>query len=139
MSIPLKILAFDSIGALIAGTITLLAEPLLTAWYGWPEGLVVLFGCANIGYGCYSGVLSLTMRSGARLPPWTVRLLIFANAAWVVHCFVRVELLIGSISLLGLAHLILEAMWVGGLAYVEARVVLPGLKVQASASQQEET
>jgi len=139
MNISLKILAFDSIGGLIAGTITLLAEPLLTAWYGWPEGLVLLFGCANIGYGCYSGVLSLLMRSGARLPPWTVQLLIFANAAWVVHCFVRVELLFGSISLLGLAHLILEAIWVGVLAYVEARVVLPGLKANSSTSQQEET
>jgi hypothetical protein len=138
MNTPLKILSFDSIGGLIAGTITLLAEPLLTAWYGWPEGLVVLFGCANIGYGCYSGVLSLTMRSGARLPPWTVRLLIIANGLWGLHCFARVGLLLGSASLLGIAILVLEGFWVGALAFVEARVVLPGLKANPTASQQEE-
>jgi hypothetical protein len=135
MSTPLKILAFDSIGGLIAGTVTLLAEPLLTAWYGWPEGLVTFFGWANIGYGCYSGCLSLYLRSNKRLPPWTVRLLILANGLWGLHCFTRIGLLLGSASFLGIGILVLEGFWVGGLAIVEARLVLPGLNIEAKGKQ----
>jgi hypothetical protein len=124
---PLKILAFDAIGGLAAGTITLLAEPLLTSWYSWPAGLVAFFGWANIGYGCYSGILCLSMASGARLPPWTVQLLILANSVWALHCVLRIGVLAGSASMLGISKLAFEGLWVGTLAPVEARFVLPHL------------
>lgn len=134
MNTPLKILAFDAISGLVAGTITLLAEPLLTSWYAWPEGLVSFFGWANIGYGCYSGALTLALRSEKHLPPWTVRLLILANAAWALHCFARAWVLAGSASFLGIRILVLEGFWVGALAPVEARLVLPHLALGTPAA-----
>lgn len=125
MKTPIQLLALDSIGGLIAGTLTLLAAPLLTTWYAWPEGLALVVGWANLGYGCYSGCLALFFRREPRLHSWAITLLILANAGWALHCFTRAWLLQNSASYLGLGHLILEGLWVGGLAYLEARILLP--------------
>ena len=125
MNNSLKVLAFDSLGGLVAGFVTVLAAPLLTVWYAWPEGLALLVGGVNVGYGCYSGSLALFFRRRARLARWAVLLLIVANGAWALHCFVRVWSLHGSASHLGLGHFLLEGLWVGGLACLEARILLP--------------
>ena len=127
----LQTLRFDSLGALIAGCCTLALEPLLTAWYAWPDGLVLFVGCANLAYGAYSGILALIFRRLDALPRWTVIVLILANGAWAIHCVARAAWLHDTASYLGLGHLLLEGCWVGTLAYLEARIVLP--RVDAAA------
>ena len=56
------VLSVDSLGALVAGCTTILAAPILSAWYGWSGGFTLFVGLVNIGYGCYSGVLALHLR-----------------------------------------------------------------------------
>ena len=125
MKRALNILALDSIGGLLAGAVTVLAAPRLTDYYGWPEGQALCFGWVNLSYGCYSGTLALYLRRKARLSRWAVIALIAANGAWTLQCFTRAWLLWESASPLGIGQLLLEGLWVGALAYVEARFVLP--------------
>ena len=124
----LAVLSFDSLAALVAGCCTILAAPLLSAWYGWPEGFTRFVGAVNISYGCYSGLLALRLHRKARLARWTVVILIAANTMWAAQCFTQVWWLGGDASYLGRAHLIFEGLFVGGLAYVETRIVLPYAK-----------
>ena len=119
------VLSVDSLGALVAGCTTILAAHILSAWYGWSGGFTLFVGLVNIGYGCYSGVLALHLRWKTRLSRWTIIVLIAANSIWAVQCFTQVGLLSGSASFFGLSHLLLEGLWVGGLAYLEARIALP--------------
>jgi hypothetical protein len=125
MKPSLTVLSVDSLGGLIAGICTLFAAPLLTGWYAWPEGLALFVGAVNVGYGCYSGTLVLYSRRQAQLSRWAVIILIAANSAWALLCFVQVGLLRESASYLGLGHFLFEGVWVGGLAFLEARMVLP--------------
>ena len=129
-----KIVSFDSLGGLVVGIFTVLAAPLLTAWYAWPDGLALFVGCVNFGYGCYSGTLALSFRRKAQLSRWAVIILIVANSAWAIQCFTQVWLLHGRASHLGLIHFLVEGLWVGGLAYLEARIVLPFVATPAPTS-----
>ena len=125
MKRSLIVLSVDSLAGLSAGCFTILAAALLTAWYGWSEGFTRFLGAVNLSYGLYSGFLALRLRWKARLPRWTVIALIVLNSAWGVQCFAQVWRLRGSASYLGLSTLVFEGLFVSGLAYLEARIVLP--------------
>lgn len=119
------LLSIDSLAGLIAGGLVLAALPIVTVWHNWSYDFARFIGLANVAYGCYSGVLALYARRRMRIARLTAILLIVANSAWAVHCLAQVWLLRESASYLGLAHLLLEAIFVGGLAYIESRIVLP--------------
>jgi hypothetical protein len=119
------LLTFDSLPALSAGCLTLLFSSFLAPLYGWTPEFVRYIALANIAYGCYSGILALSLRIKGVLPPWTVLLLAAANGLWALQCFAQAWRLRDAASWLGLGHLILEGIFVGGLAFLEARLVLP--------------
>ena len=100
-------------------------SPILTPWYGWSANFTLYIGLVNIGYGCYSGFLTLRLKRKERLTRGTVILLIIANSVWLGQCLTQTWWLYGNVSYLGLAHLMGEGLYVGGLAYLEARIVLP--------------
>lgn len=97
----------------------------VTVWTGWPEGFAQFVGAVNIAYGFCSGALALRLRSAARLPRWTVVALIIANSAWGGHCFTQAWLQFGNATPFGTFYMVFEGLWVCGLAYFEARMVLP--------------
>lgn len=121
---PLKILTLDSLAGLTVGILTLALSPFITELYGWPPGFALFLGSANLLYGLYSGSLTLRFRSQGSLSSLPVILLIVFNSAWAGHCLTQVWYLWDSAGFLGLGHLLLEAIFVGGLAMVEARFVL---------------
>ena len=125
MKSALKILFVDSLGGLVAGFCTIMLGPLLTVWYGWPAGFALFIGLVNISYGCFSGFLALRLYRKDRLSRGMVIILLLANSIWAGQCFTQVWWLHENASYLGLAHLLFEGLWVGGLAYLEARIVLP--------------
>ena len=125
MKRALVLLSFDSLAALVAGSVTLFSAPLLTVWFSWPEGFARFLALVNISYGCYSGILALRLRWKNQLSRWTVIILVAANSLWALNCFIQAWRLHGTASFLGLGHLVFEGFFVGGLAYLEARMVLP--------------
>lgn len=89
----------------------------LVRWYQLPRDLLLLIGAANVLYGLYS--LSLVVR--ASRPRSLLMLLVAANSIWAVACVRWATIYAREASVLGLAHLIGEALVVGGLAVLEWR------------------
>lgn len=74
-------------------------------------------GMANLAYGTYSGALARR----ARRPRGLLLVLVFGNATWAVLCGLAAVVLADTASAFGLAHLVGEALFVGGLATLEWR------------------
>lgn len=89
----------------------------LSALYRLPRPLLVAMGVANLAYGTYSGLLARR----ARRPYALVVGLAAANAAWALACAALAVRFAGTASALGLAHLVGEGAFVGGLAALEWR------------------
>ncbi len=121
----MPLLSTDALAGLVVGIATLIATPYLADWYGWSKGFVLFMGGANVVYGCWSGMMTLRLRRTARLSRWMVFVLVYANGAWGVQCVVQMVRLRESATYLGLGHLFLEALFVGGLAIIEAKALLP--------------
>ena len=112
-----RLLWIDSLGGLSVGLLVLALAPWLAGLYGLPERVVLFVGSANAVYGCYSGSLALRARRGRR---WIV-FLVMANASWALVCIALAIRFADSARPLGLAALVLEAVFVGALAALEWR------------------
>lgn len=112
-----NLLWVDSLGGLTVGIAMLLLMGWLVRWYQLPQDLLLLVAAMNALYGVFS--LSLAVR--ARRPKSLIGLLIAANAAWAVACLRWATIYAGEASVLGIAHLSGEALFVGGLAALEWR------------------
>ncbi len=122
------IIWFDCLAGLTAGVLLFLLAPTIVRWHGWTDGFVRFIGLMNIAYGCYSGSVAILFIARAHIPAWRVLVLIGANAFWAFQCLVQVWLWWGIATPVGIGHLALEAIFVGGLAVVEARFVLPAIE-----------
>ena len=107
----------DCGAALLAGVAVLLLSSWLSQLYAMPRELLVGMGVADLAYGTYS--LSLARR--ARRPRSLLVLLVVANATWAALCGLAAVRLAGTASAFGLAHLVGEGLFVGGLAALEWR------------------
>lgn len=110
-----KLLWVDCSAALLAGMVVLSFSDWLARVYALPRGLLVAMGVANLAYGGFS--LSLARR--ARRPRRLIVGLGAANATWAALCALAAVFLAGRASMFGLAHLIGESIFVGGLAALE--------------------
>jgi hypothetical protein len=80
-----------------------------------PQEILLFVGAANLLYASYS--FSLARRAERPMP--LIKLLVYANAAWVPVCIGLAANFWGQATVFGLAHLIGEAFFVGGLAALE--------------------
>lgn len=112
-----KLLWIDSLGALAVGIFVLIGSGFLAGLYGLSFGTVVTLALVNLIYGCYS--FSLARR--AHRPVSLIRVLAIANMCWAPVCIYIVVLNRTEITLLGMCHLLGEAVYVGGLGVMEWR------------------
>jgi hypothetical protein len=112
-----KLLRIDSFGGLSVGFIMLLLSHWLSSWYMLPRGFIIFIALVNLAYGCYS--FSLLIR--IKRPLSFIVVLIIANLVWAVLCVYWAAIFTQTASPLGIAHLLGEAVFVGGLAYLEWR------------------
>jgi hypothetical protein len=111
------LLWIDSGAGLLAGVVMLALSGWLSELYALPRPLLVAMGVANLAYGTYSG----TLARRARRPRGLLVLLVAANATWAVLCMLAAVRLADTASAFGLAHLVGEGLFVGGLAALEWR------------------
>ncbi len=109
------LLWIDCIAGALAGVAVLLLLDWLAALYGMPRELLVFIGVANVLYASYS--FSLAVRRTRS--PDLLNALIVANGVWALVCIGMAVRWAGTASLFGLAHLLAEALFVGGLARLE--------------------
>lgn len=117
MDLRHKLLWVDGLAAALAGAVVLTMAHWLSTWYRLPRELIFLMGLVNLLYASYS--LSLARRSVR--PVLLILLLVVANLTWAVVCLRWAVVYSESASLFGLAHLVGEALFVGGLACLEWR------------------
>ena len=107
----------DCGAASLAGTTVVALSGWLSELYALPRGLLVGMGAVNLGYAAFSG--SLARRP--HRPRALIVGLVAANATWAVLCGLAAVRLAETASAFGLAHLIGEGVFVGGLAALEWR------------------
>jgi hypothetical protein len=112
-----SLLWIDCSAGLLVGVLVLTLSPWLSTWYQIPRRLLVVMGIANLIYGAFSFSLA---RQHVR-PRRLLVTLIVANATWSLWCLLAAALLMGRASALGLASLVFEGVFVGGLAWLEWR------------------
>ena len=112
-----KLLWVDCIAGGMVGIVVMLASYWLSQWYQLPQTLVLFTGIANLAYGCYS----FSLARQPKRPKTLIFILVIANLVWAIMCLYWAITYSGTASWLGLAHLILEALFVGGLALLEWR------------------
>ncbi|WP_291980571.1 hypothetical protein [Luteitalea sp.] len=112
-----RLLWVDCTAGALVGVFLLLLSPWLAPLYGLPQGLILFNAAANLLYGAYS--FSLARR--AIRPMRLLVLLVCANAAWSVVCLGLVVRYWHDASVLGMATLVGESLFVGGLAALEWR------------------
>ncbi len=117
MRLPRQLLWVDCGAALLAGVTVVALSGWLSELYAVPRALLLGMGAANVCYGAFSG--SLARR--ARRPRALIVLLVAANAAWAGLCGLAAVGLADTASAFGLAHLVGEGVFVGGLAGLEWR------------------
>lgn len=113
-----RLVQFDGLAGLTAGVVVLAMSPWLAAWYDLPVSVLIFTGVMNLIYGTYSSSLGRVARWRTRR---AILALIFANALWPVVCGLLVAYFRERISVFGVAHLLGEAVFVGGLAIWEWR------------------
>lgn len=126
------ILAFDSFSGLTAGSITWMLAPLLQAVHKWTVEFAHFIAFANIAYGLFSGTLFLVFRKKIQGPLLLAAALVAGNSAWAIQCLIQAWRLRSEASYWGLGHLVFEGVYVGLLAYFEARIFLLPRGVQHS-------
>ncbi len=117
MIIRRRLLWIDCTAAAVAGLIVLFISGWLSGWYGLPQELLIFIGAANVVYASYS--CSLSMRS--RRPQEIILFLVAANLLWSLFCVMLALIHMDTATIFGLAHLLGEALFVGGLAGLEWR------------------
>ncbi len=111
------LLWIDCAAGAVASVTVVVLSPWLSRLYLLPLNVLLLIGAANLLYASYS--FSLARRRTR--PISLIKLLVYANAAWVLVCIGLAVSFWGRATVFGLAHLIGEALIVGGLAALEWR------------------
>ncbi|MEO0857851.1 MAG: hypothetical protein AAFY55_13490 [Bacteroidota bacterium] len=112
-----NLLWIDCSGALAVGVLVLALSGWLADLHGLPRSVLLFTGVMNLVYGSFS--LSLARRTVRPKP--LLSLLASANMAWPLVCIALVVLHRATIGPTGLLHLLGEAIYVGGLGFVEWR------------------
>ena len=110
-----NLLWIDCTAGLLVGVLVLMLADYLSSWYGLPKGLIFFLGVMNIAYGSYS--LSLALRK--KRPLYLIKVLAAGNMLWTVVCTVLVLAFLNVASPVGLALLLAEGIFVGGLGLIE--------------------
>ncbi len=115
----------DGLAGASVGVLVLVLHSWLAVLYGLSASLVLGLGAANLAYGCYSSTLAVRLHRGRPPSRRAVVTLVAANAAWAVVCVVLAIALRERATLIGTAVLAFEAVFVGALALLERRYLLP--------------
>jgi len=107
----------DCLGGLAVGVLVLGLSSWLSTLYALPEPFMVALGTANLVYGTFS--FSLARR--AIRPKALLVLLIAANLTWAIFCIGASAVFASQASSYGLALLLFEGAYVGGLGLLEWR------------------
>ena len=110
-----KLLWIDCIGGMSAGLVATLFYTWFSVFYGLPTKFVLFVGLMNVAYGTFSFLLAIREVR----PLWYFRMLVIGNVLWGALCVLWVLNYWNTATAFGIAHLVLEAIFVAGLGVCE--------------------
>ena len=110
-----NILHIDGGAGLIVGVSVFLLQEWISSLYQLPLSTIIFIALANVIYGIYA--MSLVILNNTSIHFITT--LVIANVAWAITCFSIMTFYFNSITLLGIAFIFLEAIFVCILSWVE--------------------
>ncbi len=117
-SLP-NLIRTDAIAGITAGLILYFGREVWSPLSGLSVEWFARLGIVGLCYGAFSG--SITLLKGYRpVPVWT---LVIANVLYALFCLGLLLNKSSELSTLGTVHLMAEALFVGGLAWLEARSI----------------
>ncbi|MEM9185356.1 MAG: hypothetical protein AAGB00_02535 [Planctomycetota bacterium] len=117
MKPPRDLLWLDGLAGLAAGVVVLPLSGVIAAWHEMPLGWWLLNGVMNLVYASYS----LSIARLRRRPAGLVAVIAAGNLLWAGVCVGAATWFRATATPIGLAHLLLEAAFVGSLGAVEWR------------------
>ena len=117
MNLRRRILWIDGIAALLAGATLLVAIDWLKELYNISRETLLFIAVVNLVYATCS--LSIAMLK--KRPIVLIVILVIANLTWAANCLRLALIFSDNASIFGLAHIVGEAIFVGGLASLEWR------------------
>lgn len=115
LNVRRRLLWVDGVGGLAVGLAVIFLNDALSALYGLPRALVLAIGITNLVYGSYSLLLLLRKKRPLHL----IHLLVGGNLLWSLVCAGIVIAFFDTASPTGLALLLGEGLFVGGLGLLE--------------------
>ena len=115
MYILRRLLWVDCTAGALVGVVVIAFSDWLSRLEGLPREVLLFTGVVNLIYASYS--FSLAVRAERTMP--MIKLLVFANLAWVPVCLGLALFFRDQATPFGFAHLVGEAIFVGGLAVLE--------------------
>ena len=115
MRIASNLLWIDCTAGALVGVVVLLFTAQLSHLQALPHTLLLFMGAANVLYASFS--FFLATRNQRPMP--LIKLLVAANGFWSLVCLCLAVAFADTATFFGLAHLIAEAIFVGGLAAQE--------------------
>lgn len=115
MYILRRLLWVDCSAGALVGVVVIAFSGWLSHVEGLPREVLLFTGVVNLLYASYS--FSLAVRTKRTMP--MLKLLVLANLAWVPVCLGLAVFFREQATPFGFAHLIGEAIFVGGLAVLE--------------------
>lgn len=106
----------DAVMGLAAAPITIFGAGLLSAWLALPEGLLFWAGVALVPIAAFL----LMMAFRPEIPKSWLREIVFINASWTVASLGILLFGLVQPNMLGAAFVIVQAVAVGGFAWLEA-------------------
>jgi len=107
----------DAIAGIVAGLVLFFGREVWSPLSGLSVAWFARLGIVGMCYGAFSGTITL-LKAYRPNPVWT---LITANALYALFCLGLLFNKASELSALGVAHLLAEVLFVGGLALMEAR------------------
>jgi len=111
----LDILYLDGMAGLFSGLILFSFQSWFNGIYSLPHYILTLIITANMLYGALALLLAIKIKRNLL----AIKVLAIANSAWVATCICLIFTYIHSVSWAGISLLVLEATFVGYLAYYE--------------------
>lgn len=118
------LLWFDGGAGATVGILVVVIREWLAALQGFPEGLVLFMGVANLAYAAYSTTLAARATRGSTPSRRSIAWLVAANAGWALVCGIILASTWPFATPFGRALVASEGLFVGSLALVEYRLLL---------------
>ena len=113
------LIRIDAMAAFLSAVFVFFFQNWLADWLNLPKNTLHFMCIVSFCYAAYSTFLALQNEKSLLL----IKILVFANGLWATVCIGIIVYHFGTINIFGILYLFAEAVFVGGLAFLEQKKI----------------